>query len=355
MARVFRLLTVLGAVLTGCAGSNLAARIDRVVSDGVAGPLADRRFAGVVLVARGGRTLFRKAYGMDHTAATPFMIMSVSKQLTAALIVRLAAAGKLRLDDPVAKFLDDWPVEWNGVEIRHLLSHSSGLPIDTAYFWLVEHHPEYWPDPATQPPAYQPRALTAAPGMAYQYANVGYTLLSIIASKAGGRPFDDLLRDEVFRPLGLRKTMPERNGIPVAGRARGYARTDTGFALAEQKTTDVVGAGDLVSTADDLARFDASFDDDRFLPAPLRQAMLAPHVEGARGVSIGYGWFLRTSTAGRALQYHTGDGAGFRAFNYRLPDQGLVVVILSNVGEHDVPWVAPLVDRIAAAATSPDG
>lgn len=338
--------------LCGCASPNVVGRIDRVVGEAVAAPIADRRFAGVVLVARDGRPLFRKAYGMNHTPDTPFMIMSVSKQFTAALIARLAAAGRLRLDDPASMYLADWPAEWKEVEIRHLLSHSSGLPIDTTYFWLVKHHPEYWPDPATAPPGYEPRALVTAPGTAYQYANVGYTLLSMIASKAGGRPFDELLRDEVLRPLGLAHTVPERNGVRVAGRARGYTRNDSGLRLAEQKTIDIVGAGDLVSTADDLARFDAAFDDDRFLPAPLRQAMLTPHVKGTRGAAIGYGWFLRTSSGGRAVQYHPGSGAGFRAFNYRLPKERLAVIILSDIDESELPWIAPLVDRIAEIVTS---
>jgi len=200
-------------------------------------------------------------------------------------------------------------------------------------------------------PTFHVAVRQSPPGTAYQYANVGYTLLSMIASKAGGRPFDDLLRDEVLRPLGLTHTVPERDGRRVPGRARGYVRTDEGLRLDEQKTIDIVGAGDIVTTADDLARFDAAFDGDRFLPAPIRDAMLTPHVQqGNRVVSLGYGWFLRTTEAGREMQYHVGDGAGFRAFHYRFPKERLAIIILSNVGEHDVPWLAPLRDRIVEAA-----
>ena len=151
----------------------------------------------------------------------------------------------------------------------------------------------------------------------------------------------------MLRPLGLQHTQPERNGVRVAGRARGYKRTDDGLALDEQLTIDIVGAGDLVSTADDLLRFDAAFDDDRFLPRSLREAMLTRHVNDTRGASLGYGWFLRTSEAGRPLQYHSGSGAGFRAFHYRLPRERLTVIVLSNIAESEVPWVLPLVDRVA--------
>ena len=343
---------LLGLAWIVCSTSNLAHDLESIVDQAVAAPIADRRFSGVVLVAREGRPLFRKAYGLAdreqnvaHTPETPFMIMSVSKQFTAALIMRLANARKLQLTDRVSQYIDHWPAEWNDVEIRHLLSHSSGLDIDTTYFWLVKHHPEYWPE-AGAPPPYEPRALLAAPGTKYLYSNVGYTLLTRIAAKAGGRPFDDLVRDEVFRPLKLTHTMPERNGRRIPGRARGYTRTDNGLELKEQKTIDIIGAGDLVSTADDLARFDAAFDDDRFLPAALREAMLTPYVEGTRGASLGYGWFLRTSAAGRLLQYHAGAGAGFRAYHYRLPKERLCVIILSNVDEAENPWILPLIDRI---------
>lgn len=320
--------------------------VTRAVDEAVAAPLAERRFAGVVLVAHEGRPLLHEAYGMTHAPDTPFMIMSVSKQFTAALIARLAARGALRLDDRVAHYLEQWPDEWNEVEIRHLLSHASGLEIDRTYFWLVKHHPEYWPEPGA-PPAYEPRPLAALPGTTYLYSNVGYTLLSMIAAKAGGRPFDELLRDEVLRPLALQHTQPERNGVRIEGRARGYRRTEDGVTLDEQRTIDIVGAGDLVSTAGDLLRFSAAFDDDRFLPRSLREALLAPRVQGSRGASLGYGWFLRTSEGGRALQYHGGSGAGFRAFHYRLPRERLAVIVLSNIAESEVPWVLPLVDRVA--------
>lgn len=347
---------ILCLTLLGCGTLHeRSARMERVVDEAVRGPLAEGRFAGVVLVAREGRPLFRKAYGLAdrersiaHTPDTPFMVMSVSKQFTAALILRLAAAGKLRLDDRVSKYLEHWPPEWEGVEIRHLLAHSSGLDIDTTYFWLVHHHPQYWAEPGVSPPAYAPRALLHEPGTRYLYANVGYTLLSMIAAKAGGRPFDALLREEVLRPLGLTRTVPERDGIRVPGRARGYTRTAHGLALKEQKTIDIVGAGDLVSTAGDLARFSAAFDDDRFLPAALRAEMFTPRVEGKGGASIAYGWFVRTTGAGRLVQYHSGAGAGFRAFHYRLPDERLSIVILSNVDEAELPWIAPLIDDIAA-------
>jgi D-alanyl-D-alanine carboxypeptidase len=337
----------------------LAAAAERAVDEGVAAPLRDRRFSGVVLVEKDSRLLVRKAYGLAdrerviaNTPNTPFMIMSVSKQFTAALILRLAAQQRLDLHDRVSDYLADWPLEWDAVTIHHLLTHSAGTDIDTTYFWLVQHHPQYWPHPAETPPQYKPRAFVTPPGRKFLYSNVGYTLLSMIASAAGGRPFDELMADEVFCPLGMDYTKPERRG-PVAGRARGYRRTEEGFALSEQRTIDIVGAGDLVSTVDDLAKWDGALWDDRFLPSSLRSAMFTPHVSG-KNAKVGYGWFLRTGKDGRQLQFHSGHGAGFRAWNYRLPELGLTVIVLSNVAEQDSSWVIALVDAITMAIVRTD-
>jgi D-alanyl-D-alanine carboxypeptidase len=330
-----------------------AAALERAADDALAAPIRERKFSGVVLVQKDGRTLLRKAYGLadrasgkPNTPETRFMIMSVSKQFTAALILRLAARGRLGLHDRVGDYLDHWPREWEAVTIHHLLSHSAGIDIDTAYFWLVRHHPEYWPNPAEAPPRYVPRALVTKPGTAFLYSNVGYVLLSMIAARAGGKPFDQLMREEVFRPLRMDHTEPERRG-PVAGRARGYRRSADGFELSEQKTIDIVGAGDLVSTADDLAKWDEALYDDRFLPPALRAAMLTPHVPGRKG-GIGYGWFLRTGDNGRPVQSHPGSGAGFRAWNFRLPQDRIAVVVLSNVFDES-DWVLGLLARIEAA------
>ena len=364
MRRTWAAIVLAGAlVVTGCVSSatatgrhaQLARAVERLVDETVAKPLADRRFAGVVFIKQDGRPLVRKAYGFAdheqrilHTPSTRFMVMSVSKQFTAALIARLVVKGRLRFDDKAGAYLDDWPPVWGDVTIAHLLAHSSGLHIDTTYAWLVKHHPEYWPEPGVTPPAYQPRPLETPPGTTYNYANVGYTLLSMIAARAGGLPFDELMRREVFGPLALRNTQPERDGR-VPGRARGYARTDSGLALSEQRTIDIVGAGDLVSTVDDLAKFDAAFDDDRFLPAAVRAEMLSSHVQGRSG-GLGYGWFIRISDGGRLTQYHNGGGAGFRAFNYRLPNERLTIVVLSNVYQDGLPWLRPMVDQIAETA-----
>lgn len=330
-----RFLALLALFAVSCAH----APYERIVDDAVAAPLREKKFAGAVLVMQDGRPLVRKAYGFDNEPGSRFMIMSVSKQFTAALILRLVAKGQLALEDRAGKYLDHWPAEWDAVTIHSLLSHSSGLDIDTTYFWLVKHHPEYWAEPGVAPPPYEPKPLLTGPGTAYKYANVGYTLLSMIAARAGGKPFSVLMREEVLQPLRLRDTAPERDGHR---RVRGHDPVT--LAIAEQKTVDIVGAGDLVSTVDDLATFDRAFEDDSFLPAHLRTRMFTPHVRSPRA-GIGYGWFLHDG----GIAGHTGAGAGFRAFNYVVPAKKLIVVVLSNVADVDATWVRAMLDRLISA------
>jgi D-alanyl-D-alanine carboxypeptidase len=342
---------------TGCA-STLFNRVEPVVDSAVATQLAERKFQGVVLVRHRGQTVLRKAYGfadleqqVAHTAASRFMIMSVSKQFTAALIARLVAQGKLSFDDPVALYLDHWPEAWRDVTVGHLLSHSSGLDVDTTYFWLVKHRPEFWAEPGVPPPPYEPRPLLAPAGSTYRYANVGYTLLTLIAERAAKEPFDVLMRREVFAPLGLRDTEPVRAGS-VIKRVRGYRRTPDGLALDEQGTIDIVGAGDLVSSVDDIARFNEAFDRGAFLPPAITSRMLTVHVAGPRA-GLGYGWFIRAAEGRRLIQYHTGSGAGFRAFNYRIPHLQLTLTVLSNIGIDDGTWVPAMLEEVASVLERP--
>lgn len=131
----------------------------------------------------------------------------------------------------------------------------------------------------------------------------------------------------------------------MRGRARGYHRDGETLVRTEQGTVDIVGAGDLVSTADDLARWDDALYDDHFLPVSLRAAMHTTYLNGKLG-EVGYGWFFRTTADGHRLQFHGGSGAGFRAWNYRVEDLRLSVVVLSNVDEADGTWVRAMVDRI---------
>jgi D-alanyl-D-alanine carboxypeptidase len=319
-----------------------AAELERVIDAELAGPVKESKFAGVVLVAQNGKPLVRKAYGLadegkptPHEADTRFMIFSVSKQFTAALVLRLQDAKKLSVSDPVSDHVADWPAEWAKVTVHHLLTHSSGIDVDTLYFWLVKHHPQFWEDATAKPPVYEPKALLDGPGATFRYSNAGYTVLSLVAAKAGKKPFHDLMRAEVFEPLGLTRTGFEGEA-KAAVRAKGYKLTGKRLEASEQKTHFITGAGDVVSTADDLLKWDEALYADAFLSADGRKAMFTPFVKGKSG-GLGYGWSVRRTADKKEYHLFGGSGSGFTASVVRMPELHLYVAVLTN-RESDGPF-----------------
>lgn len=323
--------------------------------DAYLNPAVEKRaFSGVVLVAQQGKPLFRKAYGFaDWPKQTPtqpdtrFMIFSVTKLFTATLILRLQDQGKLSTNDPVSRHVAHWPKEWDSVTIHHLLTHSAGIDIDTLYFWLVKHHPEYWEDPAQTPPPYEPKPLLSKPGSTFRYSNAGYTILSRIASKVGGKPFFTLMHEEVFTPCNMKDTGFEGENPPLA-RARGHKVTPSAVEYLEQKTHFIVGAGDMISTVDDLLRWDTALYGDTLLSAPARQAMFTPYVRGKRG-GFGYGWLLRDDRGEPPLPVFSGSGAGFSAYVIRRPEKRLFLAVLCNLEyASEFPFGMGVLDRVEA-------
>lgn len=321
----------------------------------LAGPVKSGAFAGVVLVAQDGKPLVRNAYGLaDEAARTPhrpdtrFRVFSVTKQFTAALVLRLQDQKKLAMDDPVSKYVADWPAEWGQVTIHHLLAHSAGIDIDTLYFWLVKHHPQYWDDPATPPPAYEPKRLLDGPGHTFRYSNAGYTVLSLVAEKAGGKPYRELLRDEVFTPLGLTGT-----GFDGA-RAAGYGFHDGKLEPSEQKVAGIVAAGDLISTVDDLLKLNEALDKDGFLSAEARKAVFTPRPLTNGKPGIGYGWTVRKLPDGATLHRFGGAGSGFTASVLRLPESHVFIAVLSNrEADGEFPYGLGVLERVRAALGKP--
>jgi D-alanyl-D-alanine carboxypeptidase len=335
-----------------------SAALERFVDDYLEARVKERKFSGVVLVAKDGKPLLRKAYGFaDWTTRTPstpdtgFMIFSLTKQFTAAAVLRLQDRGAFSVADKVSKHVADWPKEWDAVTLHHLLSHSSGIDVDTLYFWLVKHHPKFWEDPKQPMPKYEPRPLLSDPGKVFRYSNAGYTVLSLVVEKATGKPFAEALQDEVFKPLGMSRTVCEGAAV-TPGRARGHALTSAKAEISEQKTHFIQGAGEVVTTVDDLLKWNITLDGDTFLSPAAKAAMFTRHVKGRTG-GMGYGWQIRDGADGRPLPVFGGSGAGFNCFVVRKPHGRLFVAVLCN-READGPFPYAL-DVLAKTEALLDG
>jgi CubicO group peptidase (beta-lactamase class C family) len=284
-----------------------------------------------VLVIQDGRAVVRKAYGLANvetrvpvTPRTNFRLASVTKQFTAAAILALADEGKLSIDDDVRTWLPSLPVE--GVTIRHLLTHSSGLidyedviPAGTA---RQLHDADVLRLLESQNRTY------FAPGTSYRYSNSGYALLALIVEKASGRSFASFLRERIFEPLGMRDTVAfEENVSAVPNRAYGTPQD-------QSLTSAVLGDGGIYSSIDDLAKWDAALYDPKYTPA------FTPRVKtGEGGAHYGFGWVIGTHRGERAV-WHTGTTSGFRNAIVRFPDRRLTVIVLTNRNEGEPKNIA---------------
>lgn len=317
----------------------LAQRLDAAIS-----PLFQSdQPGGAVLLARNGKTIFRKAYGLADlerkvrlTPEMPLRIGSVTKQLTAAAIFLLIDEGKLALDDEITKFLPDYPVKGRRITIHHLLTHSSGIPsytdilVEPSTLTLDKTVREIIDDFKDEP-------LFFEPGDAIRYSNSNYVLLGAIIEKVSGVGYADFMAKRVFEPLGMESTAlegHERNGRRrVEGYQRGLSKP---FEKAQPiSMTQVYSAGALISTVDDLARWGAAVDGRRFLGAESWKRMFRPVVLNNGEVTKACpGWFVERFAFEREVYAHAGGISGFASFVYWVPqDRVFAVVLLNNVGQ----------------------
>ena len=304
-------------------------------------------FSGAVIVARGDAVLFRGAYGFaDREARTPltpehrFRIGSLSKQFTAALILRLHDQGVLSVDDPVCRWVQPCPEAWRSVTLHHLLSHQSGVPdlMDrpdwSALRWRDWSLPELAADSASLP-------LQFAQGEDAAYSNAAYNLLGLVVERASGKPYREGLR-AMLDPLGMKNTGWDDGSVPLA---TGYAATAEGLGPRRRSGGSVVYAsGALYSTVDDMLRWSRALHGGRVVSDGLYARMVAADPNRRYGgverggvpQTFGYGLFvgspgLRGAPGFADTQiFHTGSWSGFRALASYQPEADVTVVVLSN-------------------------
>lgn len=338
---------LLGAVLMAMGDAGAATR--EATIDGWMRDYAGQAPGASVLVLQDGEPVFQRAYGLADleagTAATPrtnYRLASVSKQFTAACLLLLAEDGALSVDDPVRRWLPSLPAAADAVTLRHLLSHTSGL-VDYEDLIPADQTAQVRDADVLRLLEGEDR-LYFAPGSDYRYSNSGYALLALVAERASGMRFADVLRTRIFAPLGMAATLArEDDGPAVPDRAYGYSRVDGRWQRTDQSTTSaVLGDGGIYSSLADLARWDAALYDDRLLGAASRALAFQPATATPEPdvAHYGFGWRLQGG-----MQWHSGESIGFRNVLLRFPAQRLTVIVLTN---RDAPEPYPLARRIAA-------
>ncbi|HEU4886213.1 MAG TPA: serine hydrolase domain-containing protein, partial [Longimicrobium sp.] len=292
---------------------------------------AEAGFGGSVLVARGGQVVLHRAYGwadpdaaVPMDTAMPFYVASLSKGFTAAAILRLEMEGRLSTADSISRWLPAVPADKRGITLHHLLTHTSGLR-----------------DPADGPPldrdAFTAAVLAlparSAPGERYGYSNAGYSLLAAVVERASGRPFEEYMRDAIFRPAGMTRTSlvtdapsgsPESWPVALNGTLRHggpWMVHHRPYGWAE------VGGTGVVTTTGDLYRWVRALEAGTVLSAEAWRKLWTPALE-----DYAYGWGVRRTARGRTIASHDGTRVpeGWNAQIRVYPQDSLVIVVLSS-------------------------
>src|SRR5262249_18680560 len=243
--------------------------------------MASNHIPGLSLaVLREGKIILAKGYGVSNlelatavTEKTAFVIFSLTKTFTGVATMMLVEEGKISLADPIAKHLAGLPAAWQQVTIRHLLSHTSGLPDYTNSFTKIKQvlkdysHPELLQLVANNP-------LVFPTGERWLYLNTNFYLLGTLIEKIRGKTYEQFLRERIFTPLGMSDTRIDSHCELIPNRADGYSWSDSGFrnALRLSPTLTFSTAG-LVSTVLDLAKWDAALYTERLVKKSTLEQM----------------------------------------------------------------------------------
>lgn len=309
-------------------------------------------FTGEILVAEKGHVIYEGAFGRAdrgtgrlYTTTTPSCLASLSKPITAVAIMMLAEQGVLTYDAPLSRYLPGFSEAVGATTIRHLLTHTSGIP---DYPTLNVDHPGV--SNAEILAALQHVASPAfRPGQRYAYSNSGYVLLALIIERTSGESLARFLDARVFKPLGMRDTFVLTDpGQKTAGVARGYDRDGRPDDFEGMAT----GESGVYSTVIDLLRFDqALYTDTLVRQASLAQAFVPAHVQEG-STAYGFGWNIVNDASGVRV-WHQGNTAGFRAFIERRLEDQTTVIMLTNGGDTNRMAINDNVQRILRGELPP--
>ncbi len=323
-----------------------------------AGEIEKKRAIGLVIgVAKDGKVLHLEGYGLANielgVETTPdhaFRIGSITKTFTAVAILQLAEDGKLSLDDPLTKYLPDYPAPGDQVTIRHLLHHTSGIVSLTS---LPDHRSQMHLERKQEEviDRFKDKPFEFQPGARFKYNNSGYFLLGVIIEKASKQSYEDYLKDRIFNPLGLKSTFYARHARIIPHRASGYALWGEPTNAPYFSTSQPFAAGALVSTAGDLLKFGHGLASGKLLkPETHRKMVTRGKLKNGNEIPYGYGCFIGKA-GGRPVIRHGGGIPGFASEFAHYPDSGITIAVLANANQVNVKRLAENVARFCHPET----
>jgi CubicO group peptidase (beta-lactamase class C family) len=325
--------------------------------------VAEDQFSGAVLVARDGKPIFKKAFGLASKSAhtpndvdTRFNLGSLNKSFTSVAIAQLAQQGKLAYTDTISKHLPDYTNKTaaNKVTIHQLLTHTSGMgdyynrefmARRASLKTLADFLPLFVNDP-----------LSFAPGEKVQYSNAGYVVLGLIIERLSGQSYYDYVREHIFKPSGMTSTDSYERDQKVPNLATGYTNMGPDGPQPgprRDNTSSLPGKGNSAgggySTIEDMLKFASALLTHKLLNPAQTEIVFGGHSpQRPEGPGKGYGFLLK-QVNGMRIVGNGGGGPGINAMFRIYLDRGYTVVILSNYDPPSAERIAGRIDEMLVA------
>lgn len=353
-SRVLGLLALLPVCQAAAQTSSAVDSIDQFVRR----EMTRQRIPGMsVAVLRGDSLLMAKGYGVANqergvpaTDSTVYPVGSLSKQFTAAAIVLLSQRRRLGLDDPITRYLPEGRAVWSRVTIRHLLTHTSGIPQDTTLDQSRDYSESELARSAAQP-------LEFEPGKLESYSSTGYALLGVIIHRVTGVPWGDFVRNHIFRPLDMRTAVVNSDTSSRSSRAAGYYLVNDSLQSPDPVSPSINSAADccLSFSVRDLSKWAIGLNHGKVLGrAGLEMSWTPVRLNSGGTYPYGFGWNIVEQRGYRRIG-HSGAWLGNHATLQRYPDFNLTVIVLLNLGQANSEGIAVgIAGLIEPALTSPN-
>lgn len=307
-------------------GRNNHSNLSGSIPDKIDQYLTNEKFQGTVLIAKEGEILFEKGYGLAATdlpnsPSTLYQIASLSKTFTAVAVMQLVEKELLNLDNPISQYFPDFP-NGESITISHLLSHSSGIPDYLKANFEFDYSKEWNPNDIVK--TVSDSELEFTPGKSFRYSNTGYVMLGLIVEKVSGQSYANYIEEHIFKPSNMSHSMfMVSAGIP---KAEGYVEGKVGPVM---HNSAAYAAGDIISTVEDLERFDRALRNNVLISKETSELMSMTHAKKFPS-QYGYGWYTQDVMGKKAVGHPGGYPSGFRHYVTRLIDEELTVIVLSN-------------------------
>ncbi|MFC1540139.1 serine hydrolase domain-containing protein [Gemmatimonadota bacterium] len=345
------------AMVAFASGARAQSAIDEQIDAYLTELYAADQPGAAVMVVRDGDVVYHRGFGLASVelgvAIEPgmvFRIGSVTKQFTAVAVMMLVEEELIDLDDTIVDHLPDYAAIGQRISIRHLLTHTSGLPeLLGIEEWRVHLRDTLTPDDLLG--YFEDKPLDFEPGEQWQYSNSGYLVLGRVIEVVTGMSWAQFIRERIIEPLGLEHTGIDDDVTVVPGHVSGYQRVAGELVLPEMMSmSHPWAAGALYSSLDDLATWDAALDTDQLLnQASLEQCFTPAVLTNSDTTSYGFGWFIE-QFKGRRIIWHNGRINGFLTHTLRLPKEGLFIAVLSNIEDDGATPVRIVAESVAAIA-----